>query len=93
MGSHHGVERQIEDGHRWESTRRWGHALRTPIFPMHQFETTDSIEPEHTGTQVSAVSRTGLVSALRFLEGLFVTMGDKEVEGNLARVKGILATK
>lgn len=74
----------------WDPPRSFGYALRTPLFPIDRLEVILMLEPEGPGTRVSYDSQSEVVGALRFLEGLLVTMAQKETQGNLARLKRVL---
>jgi len=78
----------------WDPPRLWGYELRTPVFPMDRFDTLYTLDPDPGGTQLTVRSRTELARSVCPLEGLIAkVLGDREIWGNLARLKRLLGSR
>jgi hypothetical protein len=74
----------------WDRPNLYSYRLTTRMFPIERMESTIRLEPQHGSTKVSFESHFELIGPLKFTEGFFAKMGEKQDGKNFDVVKRLL---
>ncbi|MBZ0298307.1 MAG: SRPBCC family protein [Anaerolineae bacterium] len=74
----------------WDCPNCYSYKMNARAFPIERMESTITLRPKNDGTQVNFESQFELVSALKFAEGFFAKVGEKQDGKNFNVAKGLL---
>lgn len=74
----------------WDRPNCYSYQISQRAFPIEQMLSTIMLQPKNSGTQVTFESHFELVGVLRFAEGFFAGMGEKQDGRNFETAKKIL---
>ena len=74
----------------WDRPNLYSYRLNGRAFPIERMESTVSLRPKDDGTQVTFSSRFEVVGVLKFAEGFFARMGEKQDGKNFDSAKRLL---
>lgn len=74
----------------WDRPNLYSYRLITRMFPIERMESTIRLEPQHGSRKVNFESHFELVGPLKFTEGFFAKMGEKQDAKNFDVAKRLL---
>lgn len=74
----------------WDRPNCYGYQMNQQAFPIEQMRSTVVLQPKNNGTQVIFESHFELTGILKFAEGFFAGMGEKQDGRNFETAKKIL---
>ena len=74
----------------WDRPNLYGYRLIGRAFPLERMETTVRLGPQDSGTQVTFASQFEIAGVLKFAEGFFARMGEKQDGKNFDVAKQLL---
>jgi carbon monoxide dehydrogenase subunit G len=75
---------------RWDRPNLYSYKMNARAFPIERLESTITLGQKNNGTQVTFESQFEIVGALKFAEGFFVRMGEKQDGRNFDTAKRLL---
>lgn len=75
---------------RWDRPNLYSYKMNTRAFPIERLGSTITLEEKNHGTQVTFESQFEIVGGLKFAEGFFARMGEKQDGRNFEIAKQIL---
>ena len=75
---------------RWDRPNLYSYKMNQRVFPIERLESIITLEPINNGTQVTFESQFEIVGVLKFAEGFFTRMGEKQDGRNFEIAKQIL---
>ncbi len=75
---------------RWDRPNLYSYKMNKRAFPIERLELTITLEPMNNGTQVTFESQFEIVGVLKFAEGFFAKMGEKQDGSNFETAKRLL---
>ncbi len=75
---------------RWDRPNLYSYKMNARAFPIERLESTITLEQKYNGTQVTFESQFEIVGVLKFAEGIFAKMGEKQDGSNFDTAKRLL---
>ena len=74
----------------WDQPNRYSCKVKQRMFLIERMETAIMLKPKNNGTEVTFESQFELVGVLKFADGIFARMGEKQVGKNFDIAKRLL---